>query len=78
MAKNGKPAPDMLNLALDHHKIHPSKSMMVGDTAHDILAGKNASTKTALILRKEEQQNTVSSDPDYVINNLEELLKFLD
>ena len=76
--KNGKPAPDMLNLALNHHKIHPSKSMMVGDTAHDILAGKNASTKTALILRKEEQQNTVSSDPDYVINNLEELLKFLD
>ena len=76
--KNGKPAPDMLNLALDHHKIHPSKSMMVGDTAHDILAGKNASTKTALIIRREEQQNSVSSDPDYVINNLEELLRFLD
>jgi len=76
--KNGKPAPDMLNLALDHHKIHPSNSMMVGDTAHDILAGKNASTKTALIIRREEQQNSVSSDPDYVINNLEELLRFLD
>ena len=76
--KNGKPAPDMLNLALDHHKIHPSNSMMVGDTAHDILAGKRASTKTALILRREEQQNSVSSEPDYVINNLEELIKFLN
>jgi len=76
--KNGKPAPDMLNLALDHHKIHQSNSMMVGDTAHDILAGKNASTKTALIIRREEQQNSLSSNPDYVINNLEELFKYLD
>ena len=76
--KNGKPAPDMLNLALDYHKIHPSNSMMVGDTAHDILAGKNASTKTALIIRREEQQSSLSSNPDYVINNLEELIKHLD
>ena len=76
--KNGKPAPDMLNLALNHHKIHPSKSIMVGDTAHDILAGKNASTKTALILRREEQHNSLSSNPDYIINNLEELIKHLD
>ena len=76
--KNGKPAPDMLNLALDHHKIHQSNSMMVGDTAHDILSGKNAATKTALIIRREEQQNSLSSNPDYVINNLEELFKYLD
>ena len=76
--KNGKPAPDMLNLALNHHKIHPSKSIMVGDTAHDILAGKRAFTKTALILRREEQHNSVSSEPDYIINNLEELIKHLD
>ena len=76
--KNGKPAPDMLNLALNHHKIHPSKSIMVGDTAHDILAGKSASTKTALILRREEQHNSLSSNPDYIINNLEELIKHLD
>ena len=76
--KNGKPAPDMLNLALDYHKIHPSNSIMVGDTAHDILAGKRASAKTALILRREEQQNSLSSNPDYIINNLEELIKHLD
>ena len=76
--KNGKPAPDMLNLALAHHKIYPSNSMMVGDPAHDILAGKNASIKTALILRREEQHNSLSSNPDYIINNLEELIKHLD
>ena len=75
---NGKPAPDMLNLALHHHKIHPSNSLMVGDTAHDILAGKRAFTKTALILRREEHRNSVSSEPDYIINNLEELIKYLD
>ena len=75
---NGKPAPDMLDLALNHHRIHPSRSIMVRDTAHDILAGKRAFTKTALILRREEQQNSISSKPDYIINNLEEIINFLD
>ena len=75
---NGKPAPDMLNLALNHHKIHPSNSIIVCYTTHDILAGKRSSTKTALILRRKEQQNSVSSDPDYIISNLEEIIKFLD
>ena len=51
---------------------------MIGDTSHDILAGKNASTKTALILRREHQESVLATNPDYVLTNLKELFKFLD
>lgn len=76
--KNGKPAPDMLLLALDSCGIAARNSIMVGDTPHDILAGKNASTKTALVFRRKEQEDHVSIDPDYIITNLKELLNLLD
>ena len=76
--KNGKPAPDMLLFALKHHNIDPKHSIMIGDTSHDILAGKNASTKTALILRREHQESVLATNPDYVLTNLKELFKFLD
>ena len=76
--KNGKPAPDMLLLALNSCSIAAKNSIMVGDTPHDILAGKNASTKTALVFRRKEQEDHVSIDPDYIITNLKELLNLLD
>ena len=76
--KHGKPAPDMLLLALKHYNMSPQNSIMVGDTSHDILAGKNADTKTALILRREHQESVKITNPDYIITNLEELLSFLD
>lgn len=76
--KNGKPAPDMLLLALKHYNMSPQNSIMVGDTSHDILAGKNADTKTALILRREDQESVKVTNPDYIITSLEELLNFLD
>ena len=76
--ENGKPAPDMLLLALKHYNMSPQNSIMVGDTSHDILAGKNADTKTALILRREHQESVKVTNPDYIITSLEELLSFLD
>ena len=62
--ENGKPAPDMLLLALKHYNMSPQNSIMVGDTSHDILAGKNADTKTALILRREHQESVKVTNPD--------------
>ena len=76
--EKGKPAPDMLILALKYHNIDPKHSIMVGDTSNDILAGKNASTKTALILHRKDQESIIATNPDYVITNLKEIFKILD
>ena len=51
---------------------------MVGDTAHDILAGKAAGLETVLIFRSEEQKEALESKPDFIISNLKELASLID
>ena len=51
----GKPYPDLILLTLEKANIEASNSLMVGDTAHDILAGREAGLKTVLVFRGEEQ-----------------------
>jgi phosphoglycolate phosphatase/pyrophosphatase PpaX len=73
-----KPAPDMLLHICEKLNASPASVLMVGDTEMDILCGKNAGSRTCGVTygyrTKEELQNL---NPDFVINELNELLKFL-
>ncbi|MCZ7602405.1 MAG: HAD family hydrolase [Melioribacteraceae bacterium] len=73
-----KPAPDMLLHICEKLNASPASVLMVGDTEMDILCGKNAGSRTCGVTygyrTKEELQNL---NPDFVIDELNELLKFL-
>ncbi|MDZ7764607.1 MAG: HAD family hydrolase [Melioribacteraceae bacterium] len=73
-----KPAPDMLLKICEELHSDPKNTLMIGDTELDILCGKNAGSKTCGVTygyrTKEEVQNL---NPDFVIDELSELLKFL-
>lgn len=63
-----KPKPGMIQTAAKCFNIDLEKSFMVGDGENDILAGKNAGCKTALIGRKEFGQ-------DYTVKSLKEFVE---
>jgi len=73
-----KPAPDMLLKICADLNSSPHHAIMVGDTELDILCGKNAGSITCGATygyrSKEEIENL---NPDFVINNFEEILKIL-
>lgn len=48
MVDNPKPAPDMINLILDHLDIDKADAVMVGDAAADIEMGMNAGLKASI------------------------------
>ncbi len=64
-----KPKPGMLLQAAEDFNIDLSKSWMIGDTERDILAGKNAGCKTALISKDCETygENVKGSDLKEII-----------
>lgn len=73
-----KPNPEPIYRACNDLNISPKNSIMVGDSAFDILCGKNAGSETCLVnytlLNKEEIKRY---KPDYNINKIEEVLKYL-
>lgn len=73
-----KPAPDMLLKVCEELNSDPKNTLMVGDTEMDILCGKNAGSKTCGVTygyrTKEDVKNL---NPDFVIDELSELLKHL-
>lgn len=75
-----KPSPEPLILALKMFDVKPSRALMVGDFLFDILSGKVAGTKTALILteRNKEMAKSFIQHADYVFESLKELADFLE
>ncbi len=69
-----KPDPEPLFKALQNLNILPSGAIMIGDTAADIMAGKNAGTKTVAALYGFGGERLRELQPDYAIRNLVELL----
>lgn len=74
---NPKPDPQGLFLALKKLKVKPSEALMVGDGAADIEMGKNAKVKTIGVTWGFGGKNIKKSKPDYVIDDIKELLAFL-
>jgi len=72
-----KPSPKMILDAAEKHSISLKDSFMIGDMEKDIESGKNAGTKTILVLtgRGKDYQNETNAD--YVINNLNEINKVI-
>ena len=76
----GRPEPDMIIFAADKFKISPTEAIKVGDSAIDIEEGKNANC--ALSIGITTGAHTLdqlrAANPDYVIDNLIELLPIID
>lgn len=76
--QNNKPHPEPALKAMELLNAHPEQSIMVGDSPYDILCGKNAKIKTALvdwtIFPKDELYKL---EPDYVIETPVDLVEVI-
>ncbi|EIJ80584.1 pyrophosphatase PpaX [Bacillus methanolicus PB1] len=76
--KKPKPDPEPILLALEQLQSVPEETLMVGDNHHDILAGKNAGTKTAGVAWSLKGKDYLAQfEPDYMLNNIADLLFIL-
>ena len=78
----GKPNPKMVELIRDRDKIDLSKSVIVGDKLEsDILCAKRAGISSIMPLTGVDSRDTIAGkelQPDFVIENLRELLEVLN
>lgn len=72
-----KPNPEPLLNALKQLKVEPEEAVMVGDTNVDVLAGKNAKTKTIGVTYGFHGKRIVESNPDYVIDDIVEIIPII-
>lgn len=74
-----KPDPEPLLLALEQLGSKPETALMVGDSNHDILGGKNTGTKTAGVAWSIKGEAFIRSfEPDYVLENMRDLLDIVE
>lgn len=74
--KNIKPHKEHILYALKHLQVEVENAHMVGDTKADILAGKNAGVKTIGVTFGFDK-NIKKFKPDYLIDDLEQLMEIL-
>jgi HAD superfamily hydrolase (TIGR01549 family) len=72
-----KPRPEPLWLICDKLGVRPSQVLMVGDFTFDILAGRNAGTRTAFLTNGRETVHAADAVPDHVLDRLTDLLAVL-
>jgi pyrophosphatase PpaX len=76
--KKVKPDPEPIFLALEKLDSKPEETLMVGDNFHDVLAGKNAGTKTAGVAWTIKGRAYLAKfEPDYMLENMTDLLTIL-
>ena len=76
--KKVKPDPEPIYLALEKLDSKPEETLMVGDNFHDVLAGKNAGTKTAGVAWTIKGRDYLAKyEPDYMLENMTDLLTIL-
>ncbi|MGM0902634.1 pyrophosphatase PpaX [Mesobacillus maritimus] len=77
--EKAKPDPEPIYKALDILGSKPESAMMVGDNHHDVLAGKNAGTKTAGVSwTLKGREHLAAYDPDYMLDQMPDLLSILE
>jgi arabinose operon protein AraL len=78
----GKPSTIMMKVALDRMGLAPEQCMMIGDRLEtDITMGQQAGMTTAVVLTgvsKRSDVNKLTAPPDLVLENLGELLNYLE
>ncbi|MBP3037909.1 pyrophosphatase PpaX [Bacillaceae bacterium Marseille-Q3522] len=73
--KKEKPDPEPVEKALAQLKSFPEEAIMVGDHFNDILAGKNAGTKTAAVSWSlKSLEVLLQYQPDYLLKKMPDLL----
>ena len=76
--KKTKPDPEPIELALELIGSSADETIMVGDNSHDILAGKQAGTKTAGVAWTLKGRDYLEQfKPDYMLENMRDLLTIL-
>jgi pyrophosphatase PpaX len=76
--EKAKPDPEPIFKALEQLGSKPEEAIMVGDNYHDILAGKNAGTKTAGVAWTIKGRDHLEQfEPDYILEEMADLLKIL-
>ncbi|WP_245579616.1 pyrophosphatase PpaX [Alteribacter aurantiacus] len=76
--ENYKPHPEPLEKALKQLGSRPEEAIMIGDSQHDILGGKNTGTKTAGVawsIKGREYLETF--EPDVMLDSMSDLLEVL-
>ena len=77
--KKAKPDPEPIIVALEQLGSRPEEAIMVGDNFHDVLAGKNAGTKTAGVAWAVKGRESLEiHSPDYMLENMRDLLTILE
>ena len=75
---NAKPDPEPINKALEQLDSTASETLMVGDNTHDILAGKNAGTKTAGVAWTIKGKEVLEAlEPDFMLTEMREILDII-
>lgn len=73
-----KPHPEGILQALHGWGVEPTRAVMVGDSDHDILAGKAAGTVTvAVAYGFKSSEELLSAGPDYLIHDIRELIELV-
>jgi phosphoglycolate phosphatase len=73
----GKPAPDMCLAFSDYMGVAPADVVMVGDSAHDLEAGRAAGMQTAAVLNGLADVGELAALADIVLNDISELAGWL-
>lgn len=72
--RHGKPAPDIVLLALDRLGLAPDEAVMVGDSTLDLLAGRAAGVPVAAaVWGQGSRDELLASEPDLVAGSCAEL-----
>lgn len=72
-----KPGPGMCNAFLEHAAIEPGRAAMVGDSLHDIEAGRAAGMQTIAVLTGTASREDLAPHADIVLNHIGEILDWL-
>lgn len=76
--KNAKPHPEPILKALELLNSKPEEALMVGDNYHDILAGKQAGTKTAGVAWAIKGREYLEKyEPDFMLEKMSDLLRIV-
>lgn len=79
--KRHKPDPEPLETTLKKLCSKPEKSIMLGDTMHDITCAKNTGVESVLVgwaVAVSKEQIKSGNGPDHIIEKAEDLLKILE
>ena len=65
---------EIIRETIGRNQFNPKETIFIGDTTHEVRAGKSAGTKTiAVTWGYQNEEKLKSSNPDFIIHNLEEL-----